>query len=366
MKKIKIAIILPGPAYQPVGGYKIIYDYFSNFDNFEISYIYPLKFSFFEYNFIKNSKFFCKKIFFKYILPEYYKWANNKLKKQNHRIVYRLNEKILKEYDLIIATSVETAIEIKKFNINNIPVIYFIQHFENWNVSKEKVIETYHYGFYNIVVSKWLKDILIQNNCKVNLYLPNPVDDDFYIKIPITKRNPKSIIFMYHKDEWKGSKEAIEIANILKHKFRDIEISCFSRFNKPGNLPNYINFFKSPSRVELNNLFNKHFIYLFTSYKEGFGLPPAEAMKAGCLIVGTKAGGNEEFCIDKKTSILLESPPKVDLFVNKIEKIFIDKKTYVKSLKIAENGNKYITEYYDFNKNMYILEEFINNIIRNK
>ncbi|EKE45244.1 glycosyl transferase, group 1 family protein [Oceaniovalibus guishaninsula JLT2003] len=46
-------------------------------------------------------------------------------------------------------------------------------------------------------------------------------------------------------------------------------------------------------------------VYLSFSEREGFGLPPAEAMLAGCIVVGyTGVGGNEYF--DETTGIVIE------------------------------------------------------------
>jgi hypothetical protein len=42
-------------------------------------------------------------------------------------------------------------------------------------------------------------------------------------------------------------------------------------------------------------------IFLAVSYQEGFGLPPAEAMAAGCLVVGYHAYGGKEFFLPELT-----------------------------------------------------------------
>ncbi|WP_052265241.1 glycosyltransferase [Ruegeria sp. ANG-R] len=49
------------------------------------------------------------------------------------------------------------------------------------------------------------------------------------------------------------------------------------------------------SPEELDNIFNESLIFLSFSYREGFGLPPAEAMAAGCLVVGYTGVGGEEY-----------------------------------------------------------------------
>lgn len=54
------------------------------------------------------------------------------------------------------------------------------------------------------------------------------------------------------------------------------------------------------SSKKLDAILNESLIFLSFSSREGFGLPPAEAMAAGCVVVGyTGVGGEEYFQIDK-------------------------------------------------------------------
>ncbi len=62
---------------------------------------------------------------------------------------------------------------------------------------------------------------------------------------------------------------------------------------------------ENASPEELDAIFNESLIFLSFSYREGFGLPPAEAMTAGCIVVGyTGVGGEEYFQHDTGFPIL--------------------------------------------------------------
>jgi glycosyltransferase involved in cell wall biosynthesis len=49
------------------------------------------------------------------------------------------------------------------------------------------------------------------------------------------------------------------------------------------------------SLQEVAKIMRESLIFLSTSFREGFGLPPAEAMACGCLVVGYHGQGGKEF-----------------------------------------------------------------------
>jgi glycosyltransferase involved in cell wall biosynthesis len=65
----------------------------------------------------------------------------------------------------------------------------------------------------------------------------------------------------------------------------------------------------------LAKLYSSSDVFIFTSYREGFGLPPLEAMASGTAVVTTDCGGNRDYAIDGYNSFVV--PPGDPVAVTK-------------------------------------------------
>ena len=79
----------------------------------------------------------------------------------------------------------------------------------------------------------------------------------------------------------KNEADAMQVVNILKFRgaLKDFEIMPFI------NLP----------QSEVARIYKESLLFLSFGYPEGFGLPPAEAMACGCVVIGFHGGGGREF-----------------------------------------------------------------------
>lgn len=357
---MRIIILMPPPAKKPIGGYKIIYHYFNNIilsnKDIKVQFHYLLSLPEKKNNYLRN---FIKKIYYTIFQKKLGNWFNfDKNAGIKHYIGIKFSE--LVSCDVIVVSAVRTAIYLKELNISK-PVLYFIQHIEDWSIKKEMVVNSFHFGFYNIVVSQWLKEQLNNYDAPVGLHLPNPVDEIFKVKKKIEERNNYSVIFMYHEAHWKGSKEAIKALKIVKEKYPKVKISCFSVFSKPMNFPSWIEYYVTPTRQFLVELLNNHFIFISSSYSEGYGLPPAEAMACGCCVITTDSGGIRDFAIDNETAVVVDSPPEPQQIAKKIIDIFTNPE---KGYFLSKNGAKKIKEF-NWDKNTQTLKKNIDQLIRN-
>jgi glycosyltransferase involved in cell wall biosynthesis len=113
--------------------------------------------------------------------------------------------------------------------------------------------------------------------------------------------------------KWKGFADfvaAIEIAN--KH-IPNLRMIIVSSENIAVNLNLHYLYFKPINDHELNLLYSNSDCFVFSSWIEGFGLPPLEAMANGIPVITTRCGGVLDFVNDKINCLLVDikSPQQI-------------------------------------------------------
>ena len=337
---MKINIVLPSYSLKNsiAGGTKVVYQY-SNYLASKGNDIYI----YYNLQHGKNEKRIPKKImkFIKYFIfklkgkkyPSWFK-LNNKIKQK----ACEINNKTIKDADIVIATAANTFYPVKNLNVNKGKKIYFIQGFETWNLSERELFKTYNNSWLNIVVSKWLKEIVDKYNSKKSILITNGVNSNvFKINRPIENRKTHTIAYLYHLNPNKGCRYGFEILSKLKKKYSDLQVYMFGGISKPNDLPDYISYTQNASEIEVAEILNNSTIFMCTSLEEGFGLPGLEAMMCGCTLVSTKTQGVYEYAND--TNSLLSNIKDVDGMYNNICYLFDNNN---KRIRIAKLGNKYV------------------------
>lgn len=332
----KINIILPALPKYPVGGYKVLFEYANKMaeDANDVCIYYPkrLKPEKIRKNFIFKLVFLVLK-YFKiktYFGSRWFK-LNEKVKEN---FVYTLEEKYIRESDVIIATSWETAEWVGKYSQNKGKKLYLIQDFETWSGNKERIIETWKLPMQKIVIAKWLKEMIneIGEEC---IIIRNGLDHTtFGIDINIEDRIPYKISMLYHKLEWKGSKIGIEALNIVKKKIQNLEVDLFSTTKKTKEIPDWMNFHEKPKN--LRKIYNESSIFISPSLTEGWGLPRAEAMQCGCATIISNVNGHNDYGT-KDEHYLMVNPNDPEKLANLIIKLITDNNLRYNVSKLGNN-----------------------------
>lgn len=342
MKKI-VTFLLPGGSKNPIGGYKVVFEYANRLinDNYEVNIILPATLLWKEQNLKTKIKGVIKYFYFGVFKDKYlpYNWFPLD-KKINIYWVPSLEEKYIPNSDYVFATACQTAEYLNKYK-QKINKYYLIQGYENWDFSEKRLLETWKMPLKKIVIANWLKNIGSELNEKTYL-INNGLDFKKFNKdVKIEKRYSKNILLLYHEAEVKGFKYGLEALKILKEKYDDIEVNCFGAFKNAKNLPTWINYYYSPTQEKLRELYNNASIFMGTSLGEGWGLTVCEAMQCGCAVVCTDVVGYNEFAFNEKNALLCESKSGEALAKNTIKLIENDELRYI----IANEGYKTIKEY---------------------
>lgn len=330
---MKISFVLPGFSRVPVGGYKMVFEYANRL----VRHGFQVQIIFINNNSMNKIKapFLIKKCLMS--LATHYEPDWFSLDKRIKKISYYsfdFSQEI--KTDVAIATAVETVLPTQKIFVKA-RKFYFIQDYEDWNVSREYLHSTYKLGFKNIVIAKWLKKVVDRYSNIPSIYIQNPIDLHRYlVKKSIEDRNKYTIGMLYHSAMYKGSKPTLESLMHLKRKYPKLKIVMFGTCEPPKNLPNWVKFYKNASQQKTIEIYNEISIFVSGSIKEGFGLTGLEAMACGAALVTTNFDGAKEYAKNEVNSLVV--PVKDWDGISEKVQMLIDDDEY--RVRLAQNGVK--------------------------
>lgn len=137
--------------------------------------------------------------------------------------------------------------------------------------------------------------------------LTNGIDTDFYH--PAEPPNDNIILLVGNPNlRFKGFDVALRaLENLWRAGYR-FKVNWISQVYPQihGEISYPINFNIMPSQEELALFYRKADVFLFTSWYEGFGMPPLEAMASGVPVVATQCGGIEVYAQPGFNSLLAD------------------------------------------------------------
>lgn len=343
MKNKHFLFLLPEYYEMPIGGYKVVFEYSNRLisDGNKVTIAYPYFLYFAESSLKRKLKmlffFFYYKIFKRkgvnVWFPLSYKVANE--------YVLTLSQKNMPEADFYIATSMETATHLNKYEIDNSKKYYLIQALEDWQWGKEEALKTWKYKLNKIVISPWLQSIA-EGLGEKSVLIQNGVDRPGIGKhIEIQEKDKYTVMMLFHKQKLKGCDDGLEALKIVKNKYPMLKSIWFGCPKKPSYLPSWITYYQKPDNELLSKLYNEAGIFIGTSHNEGFGLTVGEAMSCGCAVACTNAGGYLTMSKNGETALVSEIKNIQQLANNIITLLQNDKLRY----EISQNGYEYIQRF---------------------
>ena len=290
----------------PSGGRKVIYDY-ANYlakkgHDLEIIYLADVSYKMRKHNLLKHIGHYVnyvkeskkqKKVTWMDINP------NISLKAQ-----YSFNKNLYQNRDIVIAFDYGIALNISETDFNLDKVVYVIQGDEKVYNTERIVRAAWSLPIQKVVVSSWLYDLVSKYDKQVHLVKNYVRSENFYVKNPINNRR-HVVSLINHTNKYKGTDIGLKALNLVHESVPDLKVLLFGNFNKPIDLPDYVQYIKGANQDSLrDNVYNKSSIFLFTSFIEGWGLVATEAMACGAALVSTKNGGVNDFGIENETALL--------------------------------------------------------------
>lgn len=233
--------------------------------------------------------------------------------------ISKINNKKLPEADVVIATAWPTAFSVNKLSKNKGEKFYFIQGYETWSGSKKKVDETWDMpDLKKVVIASWMKkinsNVLGPLNNGINLKQFHCENKEFH-KDPV-------VGMVYSPWKGKGMNDGLAAYKKAKKQFPNIKLHLMG-VGKDANTPDCDKFYENPKPNEIADFYCGCDIFMFPSWKEGWGLPPMEAMACKCALVTTNVGGVPDYTIPGETALVSE-PKDVKALTDNLVKLLDD------------------------------------------
>jgi glycosyltransferase involved in cell wall biosynthesis len=222
--------------------------------------------------------------------------------------------------DAAIATWYPTALSVWLSNASK--PLYFMQDFHELVQEADGVYglrlfeTTLRLPFHFLANSTYTRDIILSYNKEAKVTITGVGVDlnTFYPRrTRIINSNGKPIVMAIIRDQrFKGGDVAIRALNLVNKKQPIHAILVGSRrtidklFMEVKPEFRYTIFSNVDDEI-LAKLYSNSDIFMFTSYKESFGLPPLEAMASGTAVVTTDCGGIRDYAVDGYNSLI--TPP---------------------------------------------------------
>jgi len=211
--------------------------------------------------------------------------------------------------DVIIATWWETAEWVWAMPPTKGAKVHFIQGYDAFSgIQSDRVEAVWRLPFAKIAVSQWLVDLAREQfGIEQVALVPNSVDHHLFSALPRNKGNPATVGFLFHPGSFKDMPATLTALKMLSERVPETRFICFGGSKPtPGGMPANIEFHYLPTQEEIAKIYMRCDAWLSTSRREGFNLPPLEAMASGCPAVCAKTGRPLEIINDGVNGYLVE------------------------------------------------------------
>lgn len=145
-----------------------------------------------------------------------------------------------------------------------------------------------------IVISKWLVDLARDRFADARVHhVPNSVDTAQFHAAERGKNARPTVGMLYAGHHAKGVHVCVAALEQARKRFPDLRVVAFGAQHPSAEipLPDWVEFHYRPAQDQIPRLYAQCDVWLCGSRREGFHLPPLEAMACRCPVVSTRVGG---------------------------------------------------------------------------
>lgn len=212
--------------------------------------------------------------------------------------------------DIVVATWWETAEWVADLPPSKGRKFYLLQGYEMYDhLPIDRVAATFRLPLQKIAVSNYIKNMIVKNHAVDNIaVVPNAVDTKQFNAPPRHKNSALTVGFLHSSSVVKQATLGIEAITLAKKQVPSLKAVVFGSNPVAGShpLPNWFDFQLQPPQAEIPNIYACCDLWLFTSIREGFGLPLLEAMACRTPVLATRAGAAPDL-VNGKNGVLLKN-----------------------------------------------------------
>lgn len=344
---MRITFVLPRSGHQPIGGFKVVYEYANGLvqRGHAVTVIHAPPAMHDDTSNLKRVERLLK--FSSRAIGLAGGYRPHRWFQVDPRVrmnwVPSLHPRWIPSADVVVATAWQTAEWIALYPREKGRKYYLIQGVESCfdEDMKDRVMSTWSLPLQKIVIARWLQHIAEDLNGAARL-IPNGLDfTAFNVDIPVTEREHDRLIMLYHDKEFKGSYDGLAAMEQVKKHVPTLKATLFGVPSAPNGLPSWIIYQQKPDQTLLRHLYNEAAIFVGPSWVEGWGLTGSEAAQCGAALCVTDIGGHREYAIPDVTALV--SPPRdPESLAANILALIKDKE---KRVRIALSGNEYVQQF---------------------
>jgi len=196
--------------------------------------------------------------------------------------------------DIVLATFWKTAPWVAALLPRKGIKAILLQGYETSPGREEPAIdEAWRLRLHKIVVSKWLKELARARFDDTEARLvPIGIDTEQFNAPVRGKQAAPTVGLLYATPHLKGNDVSLAALERVRQHMDSLRVIAFGaqQISSEMPLPDWVEFHYRPSQNEIPQLYRRCDVWLCGSRREGFCLPPLEAMACRCPVVSTRVG----------------------------------------------------------------------------